>query len=236
MTDDEILDAIDRRFGEVETRLPPTGLGHLGVVRDLRPPRTGQSLHGMSTAAAFVAVGLIVVATIGIISRPSAQPGQHAAASTTSTPSINRSAAPSRTVDPIPTEPLEIIRDAARDGETALIFRMGWVGCRVTGSFAFRVQADGRVLDAAIDRAGIEEGFVSVDGTDRFFVGPTPASAARAYSSPILIIDRLETNWIVTTQAGNGPVGYQLLRTDTPKGRSTWSLGNSIRLVSCIGG
>jgi hypothetical protein len=51
-----------------------------------------------------------------------------------------------------------------------------------------------------------------------------------------LIIDRLETNWIVTTQAGNGLVGYQLLRTDTPKGRSTWSLGNSIRLVSCIGG
>jgi hypothetical protein len=73
-------------------------------------------------------------------------------------------------------------------------------------------------------------------GTDRFFVGPTPASAARAYGPPILIIDRLETNWIVTTQAGNGLVGYQLLRTDTPKGRSTWSLGNSIRLVSCIGG
>ncbi len=105
---------------------------------------------------------------------------------------------------------------------------MGWSGPCFVASNGYRLPPNGEELDRVIDLAGIEVGFVETSDLDRFWLGPTPESAARGFGSPVLVIDRHVIAWIAV-----GEVGYQLLRVDTPKGRSTWRLGNSVSVAAC---
>jgi hypothetical protein len=237
MTDDEILEAIDRRLADIETRLPPQRLTSLS---DVDGRLTLRHRSGSKVAAGPALIGLAaVIATVAAFGLSGNRPNvaippsdSHGAAIASPSESLQPSAArsPSGAI-------LEVIRNETWDGDAVLIQRLHWGPCFVSAD-AMRILPDGRLLDEAIDRDGVSEGFVTMDnGKSRFWVGPTAESAARGYGSPILVIDRLSTAWIVSpTGYEQDPVGFQMYRIDTPKGRSGWFLGNSFRQVSCSGG
>lgn len=242
MTDDEILEAIDRRLAGVETRLPPT---RVTPATDGVAGRTRLGGTLRPGPAALPVLAVVIAVAVGVGSRLSGGVGGEAPPSVVDPSAVAvtsdlppSEAPPSPTPTPMPSPSaadLEVIRDAKFDGEHVLTQRLGWGPCLMSG-MASRIAPDGRALDAAIDRAGIEEGFVSVERGGRFWVGPTPESAARGYGSPILIIDRRSIGWIVVNDDVIGPVGREMIRTHTPKGRTAWSLGNSVQEVACTDG
>jgi len=237
MNDDEILDAIDRRLAGIEARLRPQRLTSLsgvdGRVALRQEPRRNFAAGPALIGLAVVIAGVLVLGVIGNQPRVATLP---AASNEATIASPGVSLQPSAPPSPSGVV-LEVIRNETWDGDAVLIRRLKWGPCFVSAD-AMRVLPDGRILDEAIDRAGVVEGFVTMDKEkSRFWVGPTAESAARGYGSPILVIDRHATAWIVSpTGYERDPIGFQMYRIDTPKGRSGWFLGNSFRQVSCVGG
>jgi hypothetical protein len=238
MTDDEILDALAGRLAAVESRLPPRRLASLTEVD--RPAVRSRAGTGFGPAAGLLAaVVLLAAAAIVAFGVGGNQPHPSIPASGTPGAAIMQASTsfpPSIAASPSGAA-LEVIRNETWDGDAVLIQRLRWGPCFVSAD-AMRLMPDGRLLDEAIDQADVAEGFVTRDkGRSRFWVGPTPESAALGYGSPILVIDRHSTAWIVSpTGYEPDPIGFQLYRIDTPKGRSAWFLGNSFRQVSCVGG
>ena len=252
MTDDEILDQIDRRFAGVETRMPPrrvelaSTLGHVAIDPGSRF-RSGplSALVLLVVIAVSLAVGSRL--TSGAGAEASQGPSDFAGVpapngsstpvpSASSSPSVVPSVGPTAAASPAARD-LEIIRDSTFDGEHVISMRMGWGPCLMSGD-ALMVFPSGRDLDAAIDRAGTTEGFVAIDRSGSFWVGPTAESAARGYGSPILVIDRRSIAWIVQPgdAAHPGSVGRELRQVPTPKGRIAWFPGNSVQSARCTDG
>jgi 8-oxo-dGTP pyrophosphatase MutT (NUDIX family) len=221
MTDDEILDAVERRFADVETRLPPrrvTIVDSLEVVA-ARPARIRAG--PLSAVLLLVVIGSIVA--VGNRLADDARVG--------APPSTDASTAvvlPAGTVEPgetPATEPsiadLEIIR-GEHDGDSLLIEHYGW-GPELIGSDVLIVPPDGARVDAAAERTGIEEGFLELGDSRRVWVGPTAQSAARGFGSPILAIGGRGDTWIL-----QGRLGRQLASFPTPNGRTMWVLTDSV--------
>lgn len=240
MTDDEILDALARRLADVDGRLPPRRVAMAGslVGGSARP---GTALRGSMPVAAVAILVLTVAVALVLGSRSSGGIGAGASQSNASPSTVAAAATPSPTTTAlIPSSSLpglEVIRDTHFDGDHVLTQRMGWGPCQMSG-LALMVFPNGRDLDAAIDRAGVTEGFVALGRSGSFWVGPTAESAARGYDSPILVIDRRLNGWIV--QPGDPGqadfVGRELRTVSTPKGRVAWFLGNSVAEAPCTDG
>ena len=216
MTDDEVLEALDARFAGVETRLPPrrlAGVAEAPVVAR----RAGSSVRGSGLALASLAA-VVAIATFAVAGRPTG-PGLTAQSSAGPSASPSISSAPSAQ----PTPGLEVIRGAYP--EYALMERMGWgVSTCSLHSYAMRLAVDGEALDQAIEEAGVDEGSVSIQGRV-FWVGPTAESAAIGFGAPIVAIASAGSEaWVVVDG-----VGFRLMREVTPKGRTAWWLGNSVR-------
>jgi hypothetical protein len=227
MTDDEILETIERRFAAVESRLPPTRLATVGEVATGSRPGPGSSLRAPAPLLALLAA-VVLIATIAVVGRPTgnlggvADAGSVAPVPASAVPSTVPSSSPSNGSTPI----LEVVRGAG-DGSHVLRQALGWGPCGVA-SFRFTLRPDGIALDRAIDAAGIESGTVTVNET-RYWIGPTAESAAVGFGSPVLALGRDGLDpWIVV-----GDAGHHLSKEVTPKGRTAWWLGNSEREVPC---
>jgi hypothetical protein len=125
---------------------------------------------------------------------------------------------------------IEVVRDTRYGGDHVLASWLGWDGPCFTAAMRLMVEPDFAEADAAIDRAGLEEGFVEMARGDRLWVGPTPESAARGYGSPVVAIGRNDDTWIAIDD-----IGWQLRSFETPKGRSLWVRGNNVRETACTG-
>lgn len=226
MTDDEILDAVERRLGGVETRLPPTPVGAAGRTLD-GAMRSGPSFRSGPMPAAVIAIGLIVVALavgarlsmgVGADASPTVESSADVASASDapSRPAIDPSVAPSASA-----ETLVILR-GKYDGNFLLEQHFGWGPCLV-GADVFIVPPDGVAVDRVIVRSGTVEGMVDAGRGGRVWVGPTPESAARGYGSPVLAIGLRGDTWIA-----HGASGRQLVSFQTPKGRLMWVLTGSI--------
>lgn len=243
MTDDEILETLDRRLAGVETRLPPTRVAPAADLVAVRT-RLGGSLR--PGAPALLVLAVVTAVAVGVGSRLSGgvggeaspsvvDPSAVAVASDVPPSSTTSSPSPTPFSSPAPSAAdLEVIRDVKFDGMHVLTQRMGWGPCLMSSESA-RVLADGRAIDRAIDDAGIEQGFVEVAETWRLWIGSTPESAARAHGSPILVIGRTGS-WIVVDDDALGLIGRELIRIDTPKGRTAWYLGDMVGETACTDG
>lgn len=238
MTDDEILETISRRLHEVDDHLPPTPIG---------PAIAATAAHGSVRPSAVVASGLliavaacvmVVIAEVGMLSRPGRPTATGAAAiEATPTPSQPITRSPRsliETADPDPSLPpgptpagyesrvvdgLEII-SGDWDGDALLMYRMGWGPCSV-GVDVLTRGPDTLAIDAAADEAGIDSGLLP--GGD-VALGGSLEAAARAFGSPVLTTD----GWIAI-----GDSGRRLSRWQTPKGRTAWIPLARIAPVPC---
>jgi hypothetical protein len=230
MTDDEILEAIDRRFASVETRLPPTRVMRSGgQVR-------GTTMAGGTFRAVPIPVVVLVVVALGAgiaATRPPATlPGAEVTASPSSPGLAVASATPAATSSPS-AEPLLILRGSST-GDALLIEHFRWGPCLV-GSDGSIVAPDLAAIDRVIDDTGVVDGWVEVPlrltkvpTTMRYWVAPTPESAARGYGAGVLAIGGRGSTWIEV-----GGRGQQLISFQTPKGRTFWMLLGSVADRSC---
>lgn len=241
MTDDEILETLDRRLAGVETRLPPTRVAPAADLVAVRT-RLGGSLR--PGAPALLVLAVVTAVAVGVGSRLSGGVGGEASPSVVDPSAVAiasdvppSSAASSPSPTPVPSSSaadLEMIRDVNFDGMHVLTRRMGWGPCFFR-SYLDRALPDGRAIDRAIDEAGVEQGFLDVGGGGRLWIGSTPESAARAYGSPILVIGRTGS-WIVVDDDARGLIGREMLRIDTPKGRTAWYQGDMVGETACTDG
>lgn len=240
MTDDEILDALDRRLADVDGRLPPRRVAVAGSLVG-RPARPGKAFRGSMPVVTVALLVVAVAVALGLGGRSSGGVAGEASPANATPSTVAKVVTPSPTAGTLVASSsrpgLEVIRDVNFDGDHVLTQRMGWGPCLMSGD-ALMVFPNGRDLDAAIDRAGVIEGLVALDRSGSFWVGPTAESAARGYESPILVIDRRLIAWIVQPGDPGQPdsVGRELRTVPTPKGRIAWFLGNSVRDAPCTDG
>jgi hypothetical protein len=229
MTDDEILDTIDRRFAAVESRLPPTPVARLGN----RPVREA-TIAGGALRAAPVPVVVVVAGLVaaGLVLRPSDRLPSSGAVASPSAASIV-APPPAVSAPSASNEPLLVLHGAS-GGDSLLIEHFHW-GPTMCGSDGSYVGLDGAAVDRAVNQAGRDEGWVDVPlalarqpATVRVWVGRAPESAAIAYGSPILAIGSRGDTWIVLDGRGR-----EMVALPTPKGRTFWILTGSIADGGC---
>jgi hypothetical protein len=235
MTDDEILEAVDRRFAAVETRLPPTRV--IGADRRVRGTTiTGWGLRGAS--APLIAVFVVVALGVGVLATSTSRPGApaDAVAAASPSPAPVASSTPEESPDATPdpsAEPLLILRGGS-GGDTLLIEHFRWGPCLVE-RHGLIVTPDGAAIDRVIDETGVVEGwvevpirFTKVPTTARYWVSPSPESAARGYRAGVLAIGGRGSTWIEV-----GGKGHELVAFHTPKGRTFWLLIGGVADSPC---
>ena len=224
MTDDEILDALDRRLADVEARLPPTAVRPAGAIV-VGPTRAGRVLPSNPLPSVIV-VG-VLVAAVAFGSRLSGGvagvAGTSAEAPPTGTSFVTASIEPSTG----PTSAaLEVIRGPG-DGDQLLTSRFGWGPC-MAGMDVFIAPPDGKAVDAVMDRDGIVDGWVGLGGDRRVWVSATAEAAAAAHGATVLALGGRGDRWVAIDGKGR-----QLDSFETPKGRTMWVLTGSVGNAPC---
>ena len=218
MTDDEILDALDRRLAGVESRLPPTVVRPTGAIV-VGPTRSGRRRSSNPLPSIIVVVLLVAAAAIG----------SRLTGGVSGVPASTGSAAGTAPVAPSsgPTAvALEIIR-GPQGGEYLLTERFGWGPC-TAGLSVYFVPPHGTAVDREIDELGTTEGWVILSGDRRVWVSDTAEAAAAALGATVLAIGGGGDRWVAIDGKGR-----QLLAFATPKGRTMWVLAGSVGEVPC---
>lgn len=223
MTDDQILEALDRRLAGVESRLPPTAVRPAGAIvvgptrsRRARPANALPSVIAVAVIVVAVAAGSQLGRGVSGVVAPS---GDAPSGSATVAASI----APSPGATSVP---LEIIR-GRQDGASLLTSRLGWGPC-LGGSDVTIVGPDGAAVDRVIDRDGIVDGWVALGGDGRVWVSETAGAAATAFGATILAIGGRGDRWVAIDGKGR-----QLVSLSTPNGRTMWILTGTVSETSC---
>jgi hypothetical protein len=223
MTDDEILAAIDRRFAEVEGRLPPWTLEPIPIERPLiertRARRTwGNSLAGV-LGVAIVAVAVVALAIAGGPEDDPRAAGNASATLQESTPTSTPTSTSSASAPE-----LEILRGEG-EGSELIASRLGWSRCRV-GRFASIVVPDLDAIDRAAEAAGIDEGWLQLSES-RVLIGSSPERAAVALGASILAYGGNDM-WVLVDGRALQLVGFR-----TPAGRTVWMTTRSMEPTVC---
>ena len=93
---------------------------------------------------------------------------------------------------------------------------------------AYHSGPDVVAIDEAVDRDNVVEGWAELKDGSRYWVGHTSQSAARGHGSSVLAIGGAGDHWAGDHWIATGDQARQLMAYRTPKGRTSWTLVDSL--------
>lgn len=115
-----------------------------------------------------------------------------------------------------------LVIDGPGDGANLVAQRSGWFGCTWSRSGSTARPEPARV-DAAVGRATVETGWVTVDGRWRVWVGAGRDDLARAAGGRVVTDGAADAGdaWVIV-EVGGASVAHRFARIETPSGRVAW--------------
>jgi hypothetical protein len=239
MTDDEIIEAVDRRFAEVEDRLPPRALGSAGGVDPVRRERVAARIASeMQVRLAMVAIVVVALVGFSVLGRLGGQAPSVAERSpdtltqsptATAAPSTNPRSSASAPYETSFVDGLEVLRGES-DASELISIRLGWSGigrCFMTADI-LRQTPDFAAIDAAAEAADLDEGWLDMPGKGRVLIGPSLERSALTIGATILAIGGRGDTAIFLNDAVHDFGGSR-----TPAGRTVWMTNGTTKPIEC---